>query len=698
MATNPLTDFAATGWVDIDRDPSVWDTYITNEIKKVVGKREVDITISWTNRNDKKGYAVGTAAISDPTTKNRFSIPIIIQEFRIAPLDHMFAGRDVALKFNEENVKQILGTTNMSLGVLPQPVIGISSPTSDMETYPQEGKTIQWSVKSASDHSWPTAYLFDFMKSAESRSSNELTVLPFISGEISKVAYDRFTNTLENDTSTLQKYGGARYKVLEMIQSAEFVRPKSEYEAKNPAIGNPPAPIKTVAKTGPNKYVIMSSSPEAFEPSMGSISGNSLKVEISKLFPEESVIDQIFSIIDLRGSKGITISQPDPNAKVKIMTDEDMDINPETIVQTGFYKLYDSDSKVNVQAFVVHNMYNPDGSELKGNLCITQNGHYMFTTSDLTGVRTDPFELMTSGAGYGQEGVFLYILKDNEDRRNAVIAVGPLTIESVSTDGYRIVAESGRGEASLAYSDVSTKMKSGDKYLVNFSHVRSLGAKQEPRQFSDNDKRTKYLMPKEYNWVKFTGEVKLASYKDPVKEEIKQASVIDFEAGRYRISHPDLGKMAEKFLPEAEATFALAALGASLEAQQLALEKAAAHGKAYVTELKFVPRKNEPSRLETWIDSIHDRYNFVKSAAIFDNISTVDSVLGLNFMSRANIGKFVSVLPKLKEARADAIRLLYVARIGGTELDEESLIQTIDGLDEVIEGLGKMKLRLETLV
>lgn len=696
MPTNPLTDFAATGWVDIDRDPSVWDTYITNEIKKVVGKREVDITISWANRNDKKGYAVGTAAISDPTTKNRFSIPIIIQEFRIAPLDHMFAGRDIALKFNEENVKQILGTTNMSLGVLPQPVIGISSPTSDMETYPQEGKTIQWSVKSASDRSWPIAYLMDFMKTAESRSSNELTVLPFISGEISKVAYDRFTDTLENDTSILQKFGGARYKVLEMIQSVEFVRPKSEYEARHPSVGNPPAPIKTVAKTGPNKYIIMSSSPEAFEPSMGSISGNNLKVEISKLFPEESVIDQIFSIIDLRGSKGITISQPDPNAKVKIMTDEDMNINPEKITQTGFYKLYDSDSKVNVPAFVVHNMYNPDSSELKGNLCITQNGHHTFTTSDLTGVRTDPFDLMTSEAGYGQEGVFLYILKDNEDRRNAVIAVGPLSIESVSMNEYGPVPVG--HHASLAYSDVSIKMKSGDKYLVNFSHVRSLGAKFEPKQYGEQDKRTKYLMPEEYNWVKFTGEVKLASYKDPVKEEIKQASVIDFEAGRYRISHPDLGKMAEKFLPEAEATFALAALGAGIEAQQLALEKAAAHGKAYVTDLKFVPRKNEPSRLENWIESIHNRYNFVKSAAIFDNISTVDSVLGLNFMSRANIGKFVSVLPKLKEARADAIRLLYVARIGGTELDEESLIQTIDGLDEVIEGLGKMKLRLETLV
>jgi len=283
MKDNPLTDFASSSWTDVDRDPNLWDTYITNEIKKVTGARNVDITIVWSNKNDKKGYALGTAAVIDPATKNKFSIPIIVKEYKIAPLDHIFAGRDIALKFTPENADLILGGTNLAAGMLsPQATKELGNSMSG-EVYPQ-AKKLQWETKTAAN--WSIQYLLDFMKIAEAIPRDRMTVLPLLAGDITKSAYGRVVETMR-EPEVLRKFAGRKYVFIETLQSPQFIGKKPLSEARHPMYEEKP-PIETVVKLAPNRYLMMSSSPENFSPIMEDIDGINLRIKVTKRVPDQT--------------------------------------------------------------------------------------------------------------------------------------------------------------------------------------------------------------------------------------------------------------------------------------------------------------------------------------------------------------------------------------------------------------------------
>lgn len=701
MKDNPLTDFASSSWTDIDRDPNLWDTYITNEIKKITGARNVDITIIWSNKNDKKGYALGTAAVIDPSTKNKFSIPLIIKEYKIAPLDHMFAGKDVALKFTPDNSDLVLGGTNLAMGVLSPQATKELPGSGSMEAYPQ-AKSVQWETKTAAD--WSIQYLLDFMKIAESTPRNHMTILPLIAGDISKSAYGRVVDAMK-EPEVLSKFAGRKYVFIETLQSPQFIGKKTLTEAEDPMFEAKP-PIETVVKLAPNRYLMMSSSPENFTPIMQDIDGITLRMQVRKRIPDQTQLEQMLSAIDASGKNGYILSDINMGNPLAMARQQ---FNPKPITKTGFYALWDEERKENIPVLVVCRAYNPDGEQSgpdSRKIVITSEGKYAIIDTDLSSVPVVPFDLSVhSIMNTGDEGIFLYLLKDSTDQTiSPIIAVGPLRLKSRSVTSHIRHESPSVGDQTTYPDGIHTfeSLKGGETFRCEFdSYVRALGGVRKPwrdEEKSDSS-NNKFILPGTYNWVYFHKEGKFSSFKDPNDAIKKEASVVTYASGEYRIENSDLGEWNGRFLQPHMAKFALAALGAQEQAREIIMKEAQENGKAYVSGLQFVPQKEaSASSLTKWIDMVHDKWDFVKLAAAFDDIATVDSVLGLNFLSRANINKFVSVLPKLKEARADAIRLLYVARLGATELDEESIIQTIDGLDEVILGLDKLKLRMDLLI
>ena len=104
-------DSKPSTYIDLDRDSSLWDDFITQQAKKMIKGRAASIVISWNQRDDKKGYGVGSIIIKNTNDEARFFIvPVIIKNFKLAPLDVMMIPGGKIDVFTEDNAERYLFT------------------------------------------------------------------------------------------------------------------------------------------------------------------------------------------------------------------------------------------------------------------------------------------------------------------------------------------------------------------------------------------------------------------------------------------------------------------------------------------------------------------------------------------------------------------------------------------------------------
>jgi hypothetical protein len=107
-------DSKPSTYIDLDRDSSLWDDFITQQAKKMIKGRAASIVISWNQRDDKKGYGVGSIIIKNTNDEARFFIvPVIIKNFKLAPLDVMMIPGGKIDVFTEDNAERYLFTGNI---------------------------------------------------------------------------------------------------------------------------------------------------------------------------------------------------------------------------------------------------------------------------------------------------------------------------------------------------------------------------------------------------------------------------------------------------------------------------------------------------------------------------------------------------------------------------------------------------------
>jgi hypothetical protein len=92
--------------------------------------------------------------------------------------------------------------------------------------------------------------------------------------------------------------------------------------------------------------------------------------------------------------------------------------------------------------------------------------------------------------------------------------------------------------------------------------------------------------------------------------------------------------------------------------------------------------------------SFVNKKELVKIASVFEDMTTIDAVLSLNFINNDNIAKFVTALPQFEKVREELLRLLIVCRLGNIEIPESVIKQAIDVMDKVINGLHTLKARI----
>jgi hypothetical protein len=146
-----------------------------------------------------------------------------------------------------------------------------------------------------------------------------------------------------------------------------------------------------------------------------------------------------------------------------------------------------------------------------------------------------------------------------------------------------------------------------------------------------------------------------------------------------------------------EAKFLLASLGCPAEKIASALKQADVRGSSEVHNLRFPPLVSEkiamakPLAEHLYKKALALRSNLIKEASYLENSQTVDALLSLNFITPANIAKFVAKIPNLKASISHLASLLIGSRLGVKEIPERSVADAMQRMIEVVDGLEKLK-------
>ena len=162
-----------------------------------------------------------------------------------------------------------------------------------------------------------------------------------------------------------------------------------------------------------------------------------------------------------------------------------------------------------------------------------------------------------------------------------------------------------------------------------------------------------------------------------------------------------LSKLAHEHregLEGSDAVFMACVLGMEPQFAINQLIKAAQFGSVLIDGCRevHVPREKQAaarSEAKALLEGMPPRYLLLKEAAALDDITTVDKVLSINFLTPENIQTFIDFLPDFEEAISKLAGLLITIRLGMQDVPESSVKNAMERLDEVVDGLKEAVFR-----
>jgi hypothetical protein len=86
------------------------------------------------------------------------------------------------------------------------------------------------------------------------------------------------------------------------------------------------------------------------------------------------------------------------------------------------------------------------------------------------------------------------------------------------------------------------------------------------------------------------------------------------------------------------------------------------------------------------------KVNLIKEASVVEDPEVVDNILSLNFINGDNILEYANYAQELRETSDKLSELLIANRMGLKDVEESAVKKSIDGIEEVIKGLNKLKM------
>jgi len=629
--------------IDLDRDSSLWDDYITQQAKKMIKGRAASIVISWNQRDDKKGYGIGSIIIKNTNDESRFFIvPVIIKDYKLAPLDVMMIPGGKIDVFTEETADKYLFTGNIGKEVAmdrdyrkPGQMNGQDDLFADMmgeginnESFSGYQNTSNTYQKSAS-----------FLREIQDTMSHE---------DLERVLKDL------TDPLTLYKFSGDKRVLVEIFRNS-LSKKKEDKE------------VEVVQKIGPDAYLMMANSLESFKPSLDIVATGEF-VDFTK---KHNLPSEFVDEVERAGRDGVVLDWSDKENKGPVLATPFTYEKFQKVTDPGIYQIFTGTS--HTHCVLTNRCYDPVSDSVKtSDWHMVSNAGGGRQSGEVYGKPTDTCSLDDRRPLAGDYGYFLYV--DEEEEQDPFV-VGP----------YEVLAVGKGGDTGY----VSDKNLWTDYTLT----VRTPGMETIRMGFTDygyfskiSEKTTKgiYIIPtKNVAWIPMT---KRLEVRKPTEDVQKTASV-RYNGYDYEINGVD-GLPNDWRVVDSDAKMAFV-----LRCCDMSMEKVA----ACMSKIKKDKKANIPMELrkkamdKTAGLALVEKRGLTKLASYFDDMDTVDTVLSLNFVNGDNVEKFVQSLGKFTSVKEELLRLLLLSRIGNIEVPESIIKQAVDILGKVIDGLQRLK-------
>jgi hypothetical protein len=654
IPTNLFIDSQEVGdssTIQLSHNIEEWPEQIITALKERLGSLEGFATIVKFKKEDPEmGTATGSIAISNE--KNQCHVPVIIQEFKMFPLD-MFLGSGKLLPLTPDYFA-ITMTNNDPLGKL-----------TEFPTYSAVGRFDDGNIWSALYPPSLGRYAF---------ASDKYPMLTEIIDNLSSEHIKEFKEKIANDNGIAIRFQKSNH--VDLIQKLANAKPVNMNAFSQSVENLVDRNIFVLKKDGPNKYTLLSNSDKVFSPQVVNIS----KEEACSLVVKATNdVDDFMNDVDQNGEKILYMSQPITTVHI----DTGYHDNVEVAKEFGIYKVKKKNG-VSVEGFYIPAVINYDMSVLPYKMFLGKTNSVI--QESIAGVRVtnSNYRLDFCDPKIGQTGTFVYL----QDGGKA-LATAPVNIVSMVDRGGKIYIKAMDllgSQIKLAldkFMDGDTIFKMDDGY---------------------------YRIPYKMKWVSMEGFDEIsnnpADYAVKTASEQRSVNPIEIHQNGCFYNLKGLGKYASEMktanidlghLSKSELMLTLASIGtpANIVADVLtkcaSYEKTVLHGT--IRPLTLSEKTAELKKLLVSCEKVAGKFksDLIKAASFVDSAHTVDSLLSLNFASPENTTKFVGKIPRFKAAISDLLNCLMASRIGIKQIPEQATSSAVLRLIEVVNGLEELR-------
>lgn len=652
----------------LSSDSSEWaEEAITKLKERIPAVANASLSVKFMKQDDEIG--AGTGSITVATGDKTGVVPIIVRDFMMYPLDVMlFEGK--ILPLNPDTFAQAFFN-------------GTEQPFDSLSEYPLFGRTGNyWGQDSLQNTIFPPnwgRYSFASEKAPEHTEK----VYPLLDEVTKGIDGKEFWKRASADEKVIAGFHNTGH--LPLLKKLANTQPVNMQEYRQGVDKLVHRPLGVLFKEGPNRYNLLSTPANVFNPMMSTMDRIETDRFVSKVCEK---VDSFLHDVDQNGEK--VIPWEDTVGEDIFLGRPDMP-EVEDAENFGVYHVRNSKTGVTLEGLVVPKVIDFDQSLMNTKLFL---GKTVSTIQgQIAGVPVRDSEWMPEGQCpmVGQTGTFLY-----HELGKKGLATIPVTIKSVMSD----------------YDKKEMRISATDLYGLEVKIVFNLNKHcpiqrivKEPQAYGEPPV---YKIPGFFCWVPMEGFEPISSTKFEfhvkVAGERKDAypvTIIDKGAAQYAVRGLDKYAHAMQWDPghieRHQLKFLLTAcqVGEQKIAQALKLASRLGH-----TEVHFVNRPPLHSekvaqhygRAEELLKTAQKlRCDFLKVASYVESSQTVDALLSLNFVNPDNIAKFVAKIPLFKSAQSHLASCLLASRLGVREIPEQSAAAAIAKLGDVIEGLDALR-------
>jgi hypothetical protein len=627
-------------------DETQWEQAITDHVSAYMPYvTQYPVSIEFDEKDPKQGYAKGRLDIS-----NQVSIPLIMQNFRLMPLDVMAVG-DKFEPLTERGLNQTLLPRNLAA----KPVSKEDSKTTPVDI--DRSHRPPYSAYANRNAGYKTASILDKI-------------------EVSSEDVSSFREKLSSDYSVASEAMNRAPELLKKLASRSVDYSSLEEETVVDRIRKVaraegwPVNVMQLRKTASGDLEVAVSSD--YYPLASEKKAVSTKNAVN-MFGVESVkkamAGEPTTLIMGRTGGDAVIS-------------DDMQFPMNKMAEFGQYDAITDDSRV-VRGHFIPEVYDFGMNKKAGLTLFTSKEEYFLQEKVAGRTVRNPDPIGPNDIGFGDTGTFLFMAGEK------VAGTIPVTITS-----FPLVSNE-----KIAFEGFTSDGQHVAVDIIDGINCITMG-----------EKVGHYYVPSDWQWTHVgTAGTSLLGDSEDVTTKVAaclcdhQIDIL-WDGVNYRLRGAQVNSLPKPMdqLDPYDALFNLTSFGLSGDHADKALKKAKAQGKASVYAQIYPTgryevvsnslEKSDGSK-DTKLASVKKIRGLamVKEALVAEDEETVDNVLALNFVTPQNIQQYVENIDDFKGTTSKLAHLLVATRLGMRPIDPIAVKTAMENMSQVVEELEVLR-------